>query len=150
MRMPLEILLINGPNLNMLGVRQPNVYGRRSLKDLEILCEREARSLGLSIDFRQSNAEGELVSWIQGARGTADGIILNAGALTHSSIALLDALGSVEVPTVEVHMSNIHRREQFREKSYVSVFAAGMVCGLGSYSYVLGLKAIHNILNSRQ
>jgi len=148
--MPLEILLINGPNLNMLGVRQPEVYGSSSLKDLELLCEREARSLGLSIDFRQSNAEGELVSWIQGARGSADGIMLNAGALTHSSIALLDALASADVPAVEIHMSNIHRREEFREKSYVSLFAAGMVCGLGSYSYVLGLRAIHSILISRQ
>tara|TARA_A100001037_G_scaffold305940_1_gene348157 strand:+ start:797 stop:1246 length:450 start_codon:yes stop_codon:yes gene_type:complete len=148
MRKQLQILLINGPNLNMLGVRQPEVYGRSSLKDLERICESEGRSLGLSIDFRQSNAEGELVSWIQGARGAMDGIILNAGALTHSSVALLDALGSAEVPTVEVHMTNIHQREDFRENSYVSVFAKGMVCGLGTYSYVLGLRAIHSILNS--
>lgn len=148
--MPFEILIINGPNLNMLGARQPEVYGHRSLKDLEIICESEARFLGLLIDFRQSNTEGDLVSWIQGARGSVDGIMLNAGALTHSSVALLDALESAEVPAVEIHMSNIHRREEFREKSYVSLFAAGMVCGLGVYSYVLGLRAIHNILISRQ
>ena len=148
--MPLEILLINGPNLNMLGVRQPEVYGHSSLADLENLCKREARSLGVAIDFRQSNAEADLVSWIQGSRGSVDGIMLNAGALTHSSVALFDALASAEVPAVEIHMSNIHGREKFREKSYVSLFAEGMVCGFGSYSYVLGMRAIHSILVSRQ
>jgi len=147
---PLEILIINGPNLNMLGVRQPEIYGHSSLKDVKILCEKEARALGLVVDFRQSNLEGELVGWIQDAQDSVNGLLLNAGGLTHSSIAVFDALASVQVPTVEIHMSNIHRREKFREISYVSLFATGMVCGFGSYSYVLGLRAIYNILISRQ
>ena len=148
--MSFEILIINGPNLNMLGVRQPEIYGHSSLKDVKILCEKEARTLGLLVDFRQSNLEGELVGWIQDAQASVNGLLLNAGALTHSSIAVFDALASVQLPTVEIHMSNIHRREKFREMSYVSLFANGMVCGFGSYSYVLGLRAIYNILISRQ
>lgn len=147
--MSLEILVINGPNLNMLGVRQPEIYGRGSLKDVKILCEKEARTLGFSVDFRQSNMEGELVGWIQEAQTSVNGLVLNAGALTHSSIAVFDALASVQVPAVEIHMSNIHCRENFREMSYVSLFATGMVCGFGSYSYVLGLRAIYKILISR-
>ena len=148
--MPLQILIINGPNLNMLGVRQPTIYGHSSLKDVKLLCEKEARALGLLVDFRQSNLEGELVGWIQDAQASVNGLLLNAGALTHSSIAVFDALASVQIPAVEIHMSNIHRREKFREISYVSLFATGMVCGFGSYSYVLGLRAIYNILTSRQ
>ena len=148
--MSLEVLIINGPNLNMLGVRQPGIYGHSSLKDVKILCEKEARALGLLVDFRQSNLEGELVGWIQDAQASVNGLLLNAGAFTHSSIAVFDALSSVQVPAVEIHMSNIHRREKFREMSYVSLFATGMVCGFGSYSYVLGLRAIYNILTSRQ
>mgnify|MGYP001165481491 FL=1 len=148
--MSFEILIINGPNLNMLGVRQPKIYGHSSLKDVKLLCEKEARALGLLVDFRQSNLEGELVGWIQDAQASVNGLLLNAGALTHSSIAVFDALASVQIPAVELHMSNIHRREKFREMSYVSLFATGMVCGFGSYSYVLGLRAIYNILISGQ
>ena len=134
----------------MLGVRQPEIYGHNSLKDVKVLCEKEAQVLGLLVDFRQSNVEGELVEWIQNAQASVNGLLLNAGALTHSSIAVFDALASAQVPTVEIHMSNIHRREKFRAMSYVSLFATGMVCGFGSYSYVLGLRAIYNILVSRQ
>ena len=148
--MSMEILIINGPNLNMLGARQPEIYGHQSLKDVKILCEKEAGALGALVDFRQSNLESELVGWIQDAKASVNGLLLNAGGLTHSSIAVLDALASVQVPTVEIHMSNIHRREKFREMSYVSLFATGMICGFGSYSYVLGLRAIYNILTSRQ
>jgi 3-dehydroquinate dehydratase-2 len=148
--MSFEILIVNGPNLNMLGARQPEIYGRSSLNDVKTLCENEASVLGLSVDFRQSNLEGELVGWIQDAQASVNGLLLNAGALTHSSIAVFDALASVQIPAVEIHMSNIHRREKFREMSYVSLFAAGMVCGFGSYSYVLGLRAIYNILISRE
>tara|TARA_B100001123_G_C15106097_1_gene945555 strand:+ start:494 stop:943 length:450 start_codon:yes stop_codon:yes gene_type:complete len=148
--MALEVLIINGPNLNMLGIRQPDIYGRDFLGDVKLLCEAEADQLGLSVDFRQTNEEGELVGWIQDARGEFDGLLLNAGALTHSSIAALDALGAAEIPTVEVHMSNIHRREAFREVSYISLFATGMVCGFGSFSYILGLRAIRDILSSHQ
>jgi len=146
----MEILIINGPNLNMLGARQPEIYGHQSLKDVKILCEKEAGALGALVDFRQSNLESELVGWIQDAKASVNGLLLNAGGLTHSSIAVLDALASVQVPTVEIHMSNIHRREKFREMSYVSLFATGMICGFGSYSYVLGLRAIYNILISRK
>ena len=148
--MSMEILIINGPNLNMLGARQPEIYGHQSLKDVKILCEKEAGALGALVDFRQSNLESELVGWIQDAKASVNGLLLNAGGLTHSSIAVLDALASVQVPTVEIHMSNIHRREKFREMSYVSLFATGMICGFGSYSYVLGLRAIYNILISRK
>ena len=148
--MSLKVLVVSGPNLNMLGIRQPEVYGKNSLLDIGRLCEQEAKLLDLAIDFRQSNSEGELVEWIQGSREVFDGLVLNAGALTHSSIAIIDAIGSVRIPTVEVHMSNIHRREGFRERSYVSLSATGMVCGFGSYSYILGLRAIRNILGSQQ
>ncbi len=148
--MSLKILVVNGPNLNMLGLRQPEVYGRSSLQYVQRLCEQEAELLGLSIDFCQSNCEGQLVEWIQGTRDSADGLLLNAGALTHSSIAILDAIVAGRIPTVEVHMSNIHQREKFREASYVSLSATAMVCGFGSYSYILGLRAIRNILISHQ
>ena len=148
--MSLKVLVVSGPNLNMLGLRQPEVYGHSSLGDIERVCEKEAELLDLSLDFRQSNLEGDLVEWIQGSRELVDGLVLNAGALTHTSVAILDAIVSVSIPTVEVHMSNIHRREKFRESSYVSLSAIGMVCGFGSYSYVLGLRAIRNILVSRQ
>ncbi|MBL29592.1 MAG: type II 3-dehydroquinate dehydratase [Rhodospirillaceae bacterium] len=140
------ILVLNGPNLNMLGVRQPEIYGRESLDDVRRLCEAHAERLGLTVDFRQSNIEGELVTWIQQARGSADGILLNAGALTHTSVAILDALLASEVPAVEVHLSNIHQREAFRRHSYVALAARGMICGFGVHGYVLALDAVAGIL----
>lgn len=144
MRIP--VLILNGPNLNMLGIRQPEVYGRETLEDIECLCREHGARLGLEVDFRQSNHEGDLVTWVQQARGTQAGVIVNAGAYTHTSIALLDALLSVDLPVVEVHLSNIHRREEFRHHSYVSQAARGMICGFGSHGYVLALDALHRLL----
>ncbi|OIQ95105.1 3-dehydroquinate dehydratase [mine drainage metagenome] len=140
------ILILNGPNLNMLGTRQPEVYGRETLADIEALCRRHGAGLGLAVDIRQSNHEGQLVDWIQEARGAKAGIILNAGAYTHTSVAILDALLASELPVVEVHLSNIHQREPFRHHSYVSKAARGMICGFGSHGYVLALDAIARIV----
>jgi 3-dehydroquinate dehydratase-2 len=140
------VLVVNGPNLNMLGTRQPELYGHETLADVESLCVARAQSLGLKVDFRQSNHEGELVDWIQDAKGKAAGIIINAGAYTHTSVAIMDALLSVQLPTIEVHLSNIHQREDFRHLSYVSKAAKGMICGLGSQGYVLALDALAKLI----
>ncbi len=142
------ILVLNGPNLNLLGVREPATYGRETLADIEEACLEHAASLSMSVDFRQSNHEGQLVDWIQEARGSADGIILNAGAYTHTSIALLDALKAAELPVIEVHLSNIHRREAFRHVSYVSAVAQGVICGFGGHGYVLALDAMARLLDA--
>lgn len=140
-----KILVLNGPNLNMLGTRQPEIYGRETLADIEALVCRHADQIGLTADFRQSNHEGQLIDWIQQARGTCVGIILNAGAYTHTSIAILDALLTAELPVIEVHLSNIHLREPFRHHSYVSKAAKGMICGFGSHGYILALDAIKRL-----
>jgi 3-dehydroquinate dehydratase II len=136
------ILVLNGPNLNLLGVREPETYGHDTLADIEEACLERAAVLDLSVDFRQSNHEGQLVDWIQEARESADGIILNAGALTHTSIAILDALKASELPVIEVHLSNIFRRESFRHHSYVSEAAQGVICGFGAQGYLLALEAM--------
>lgn len=146
--MTLKVLVLNGPNLNMLGIREPVIYGSETLSDIEAICQREGKSLSMLVNCRQSNEEGELVSWIHGARDNTHGLLINGGAYTHTSVALLDALSAVEIPTIEVHMSNIHRREKFRHHSYISFAARGMICGLGSYGYVSGLRAIHHILTT--
>jgi len=143
------VLIVNGPNLNMLGTRQPELYGRETLADIESLCVEHAKSLGIEVDFRQSNHEGDLIDWIQAAKGTAAGIVINAGAYTHSSVAILDALLSVQLPAIEVHLSNIHQREEFRHHSFVSKAAKGMICGLGSHGYVLALEALANLIGSK-
>jgi 3-dehydroquinate dehydratase-2 len=140
------ISILNGPNLNMLGTRQPELYGRESLGDIESLCRAHSVRLGLDVEFRQSNAEGDLVTWIQQCRGRIAGIILNAGAYTHTSVAILDALLAAEVPTVEVHLSNIHQRDSFRHHSYVAKAAKGMICGFGSHGYVLALEALARLI----
>jgi 3-dehydroquinate dehydratase II len=140
------ILILNGPNLNLLGVREPATYGRETLADIEEACLEQAAELDLSVDFRQSNHEGQLVDWIQEARENADGIILNAGAYTHTSIAVLDALKAAELPVIEVHLSNIYRRETFRHTSYVSAAAHGVICGFGGHGYVLALAAMARIV----
>jgi len=140
------VFVLNGPNLNLLGVREPSIYGRDTLGDVEERCTARAAALGLEIDFRQSNHEGQLVDWIQEARESADGIILNAGALTHTSIALLDALSAADLPIIEVHLSNIFRRESFRHHSYVSLAANGVICGLGAQGYELALDAIARLV----
>ncbi|WP_284944919.1 type II 3-dehydroquinate dehydratase [Acidisoma cladoniae] len=145
MTLPL-IAVFNGPNLNMLGLRQPTIYGSATLDDVEQLCAEAAEGLGLAIDFRQTNSEGELISWVQECRGRASGIVINPAGLSHTSISLMDALLSVELPVVEVHISNIHRREQFRHLSYVSTMATGVLCGFGTHGYALALTAMARIL----
>ncbi|MBL8630668.1 MAG: type II 3-dehydroquinate dehydratase [Rhodospirillaceae bacterium] len=143
-----KILVLNGPNLNMLGTREPEIYGHTTLDDIKRLVEARASTLKLDADFRQSNNEGELVSAIQSARGHFDGIIINAAAYTHTSVAILDALLACSVPVVEVHLSNIYRREEFRHHSYVSRAATGVICGFGAEGYELALDAISNLLNA--
>jgi 3-dehydroquinate dehydratase-2 len=135
------VLILNGPNLNLLGTREPGIYGAETLADIEKTAKDHAAKLGLAVDFRQSNLEGELVTWIQKARGTAAALILNAGAYTHTSIAILDALRSADIPVIEVHLSNIFRREDYRKHSYVSEAATGIISGFGSHGYVLALEA---------
>ncbi|HVA13332.1 MAG TPA: type II 3-dehydroquinate dehydratase [Stellaceae bacterium] len=142
------ILVLNGPNLNLLGVREPKTYGSETLADIEESCLERAAALDLSLDFRQSNHEGQLVDWIQEARESADGIVLNAGAYTHTSIAILDALRACELPIVEVHLSNIFAREPYRHHSYVSSVARGVICGFGAQSYLLALDAIAYVLEA--
>ena len=140
------IYILNGPNLNMLGTREPAIYGKATLADIEKATAARAKSLGLSTIFRQSNHEGELVSWIQEAREKASGIILNAGALTHTSIAIMDALIAAEKPVIEVHLTNIFKREAFRHHSYVSFAATGVICGLGPKGYDFALDALADIV----
>jgi 3-dehydroquinate dehydratase II len=142
------VFVLNGPNLNLLGVREPALYGRETLGEIEVRCRARAAALALQIDFRQTNHEGELVDWIHEARQSAHGIVLNAGALTHTSIAVLDALSAVGLPTIEVHLSNIFRRERFRHHSYVSLAASGVICGLGAYGYELALDAITKLIEN--
>lgn len=140
------IAVFNGPNMNMLGLRQPEMYGRATLDDVEMLCAETAEQLGLAIDFRQTNGEGELVSWVQEMRGRAAGIILNPAGYTTTSIALMDALLASELPVIEVHVSNIHRREEFRHNSYVSKVAVGVIAGLGIGGYALALQAMAELV----
>ncbi|MBC7135023.1 MAG: type II 3-dehydroquinate dehydratase [Oceanibaculum nanhaiense] len=139
-------MILNGPNLNMLGVREPAIYGRETLGDIEDACRAMAEDIDLGIDFRQSNHEGELVSWIHEARDSADGIIINAGAYTHTSVAILDALTLAELPVIEVHLSNIYKRESFRHHSYISPVARGVLCGFGGQGYVLAMQAMARII----
>lgn len=144
-----KVLVLNGPNLNLLGAREPEIYGRETLADIEAACRKRAKPLGLALDFRQTNAEAELIDWIQGARGKAAAIVINAAAYTHSSIAILDALAACDLPVVEVHLSNIFRREPFRHHSYVSRAASGVICGFGGFGYVLALEAIARQLEAK-
>ena len=141
------IYVLNGPNLNMLGTREPAVYGTETLADLKVRCDAAASTCGHTVEFRQSNVEGELVTWIQEARGAASGIILNAGAYTHTSVAILDALQAAELPVVEVHLSNIFKREAFRHHSYVSAAANGVICGLGGKGYSLAIEAMADLIS---
>ncbi len=143
--MTTQILVLNGPNLNLLGRREPQIYGRETLADIEAVCRRRAEALGLGLDWRQSNAEGQLVDWIQQADGRFAAIIINAGAYTHTSIAILDALLASGLPVFEVHLSNIFRREDFRHVSYVSKAAVGVICGLGPLGYELAIEAAAKI-----
>jgi 3-dehydroquinate dehydratase-2 len=141
------VLVLNGPNLNMLGKRQPKIYGRETLADVEKACRAEAARLGLAVEFAQSNHEGVLVDLIQAAREKNSAIVINAGAYTHTSVALLDALNAVELPTIEVHISNIYKRESFRHHSYISAAAVGVIAGLGIQGYLVALQALARRLN---
>lgn len=137
-----RVLVLNGPNLNMLGTREPQTYGTTTLVDVESMCVSEGKKLGLEVVCRQSNREGELCDWIQQALGDFDGIIINAGGYSHTSVAIPDAIRAVGLPTVEVHISNIYAREAFRHHSYISAAAVGVICGLGPAGYRLALSAL--------
>ena len=137
----MKVLFLNGPNLNLLGTREPEVYGRLTLPDIEAQVRTRAAELKLEVDFRQSNIEGELVNWIQDAKGKFQVIVVNAAAYTHTSVALRDAISAVGVPTIEIHLSNVHAREEFRHKSLIACVCRGQICGFGSKSYILGLEA---------
>jgi 3-dehydroquinate dehydratase-2 len=137
----MKILFLNGPNLNLLGQREPEVYGRTTLKDIEAKVRERAAQFKVDIDFRQSNIEGELVIWVQEARGRADVIVLNAAAYTHTSVALRDAIAAVGIPTIEIHLSNIHAREEFRHTSLIAPVCKGQIAGFGANSYVLAVEA---------
>lgn len=137
----MKILFLNGPNLNLLGTREPSVYGKDTLADIEAKVRERAGQLRATVEFRQSNLEGELVTWIQEARGKFDAIVINAAAYTHTSVALRDAISAVAIPTIEIHLSNIHAREEFRHKSLIAPVCRGQICGFGPKSYVLGLEA---------
>ena len=141
-----EVLVLNGPNLNMLGVREPSIYGHETLADIESMCLERAASLGLAVDFRQSNFEGELVGMIQQARDRAAGIVINPAGYTHTSVAIHDALKLSDLPVIEVHVSNPHQRESFRHVSYVTAVARGTIAGFGSHGYVLALDAMAQLL----
>jgi 3-dehydroquinate dehydratase II len=143
----MKILFLNGPNLNLLGQRQPDVYGRVTLPDIEARVRQRAAELKVEIDFRQSNLEGELVGWIQEAKSRFDAIVLNAAAYTHTSVALRDAISAVGVPTIEIHLSNIHAREEFRHKSLIAPVCRGQISGFGWFSYILALEASVNVIN---
>ena len=137
----MKILFLNGPNLNLLGQREPSVYGSDTLASIETLVRERAAELKVTVDFRQSNLEGELVTWIQSAKGAFDVIVLNAAAYTHTSIALRDAIAAVAIPTIEIHLSNVHAREEFRHRSVIAPVCRGQICGFGARSYLLGLEA---------
>jgi 3-dehydroquinate dehydratase II len=140
--MTFSILILNGPNLNLLGTRQPEVYGHTTLSDIADLCRAKAAALNVALDFEQSNHEGKLIDLIHAARGTHHGIIINAGAYTHTSIAIMDALKSVALPVIELHLSNIHARESFRHRSYIAPIAIGQICGFGAAGYPLAMEAL--------
>jgi len=146
--MTVTVLVLNGPNLNLLGSREPAVYGSETLADIEAACQKRAKALGLGVEFRQSNSEGELVDWIQQAGGAYAGLIVNAGAYTHTSVAVLDALLACDAPVVEVHLSNIFQRDEFRHQSYVSKAASGVICGFGGLGYELALEALARTLGT--
>lgn len=139
------IFVLNGPNLNMLGKREPGIYGGKTLKDIETDCITAGNDLGFDVEFRQSNHEGVLVDWLHEAGERAIGVAINAGAYTHTSVALHDAIRAITVPVIEVHISNVHAREEFRHKSMIAPAAKGVICGFGPYSYIMALSALKNI-----
>ncbi|MEE2998231.1 MAG: type II 3-dehydroquinate dehydratase [Pseudomonadota bacterium] len=146
----LRFHIINGPNLNLLGNREPEIYGHASLEESRADCQTHASNVGVEIDFRQSNNEAEIIDWIHSSRETADGIIINPAAFTHTSIAILDALVLTELPVVEIHISNILRRESFRQNSYISLGAVGIISGFGPHGYVLAIDAMMNLTGAKK
>ncbi len=144
------ILIINGPNLNLLGTREPHIYGSTTLPEVEAMCQARAKALGIDVVCRQSNHEGQIVDWIQDAIHSADGIIINAGAYTHTSVAILDALKNVKAPIIELHISIPHQREAFRHHSYITPAATAMICGLGVAGYPLALDAMAGLIAARK
>jgi 3-dehydroquinate dehydratase II len=146
----MRFLILNGPNLQLLGTREPGVYGATTLDELKEQLEAVARELGATIDFRQSNHEGELVDWIGQARSRFDGIVINPAAYTHTSVAIRDALAAVELPAIEVHLSNIHAREKFRHKSLSAPVCVAQICGLGPAGYEWAVRALHRLLQERR
>jgi 3-dehydroquinate dehydratase-2 len=145
----ITVHVLNGPNLNLLGQREPTIYGSLTLAEIERRVREKARTLDASITFRQSNHEGQLVDWIQEAGAQGAGVVINAGAYTHTSIALRDAIAGSGAPTIEIHLSNVHAREGFRHRSLIAPVSIGVICGFGPTSYLLGLEAIHNVLVER-
>ena len=145
----MKVLFLNGPNLNLLGTREPEVYGRLTLADIEAAVRERANQLKVEVTFRQSNQEGELVAWIQETKGKFDVLVINAAAYTHTSVALRDAISAVGVPAIEIHLSNIHAREEFRHKSLIAAVCQGQICGFGAKSYILGLEAAIHVKASK-
>jgi 3-dehydroquinate dehydratase-2 len=145
----MKIVFLNGPNLNLLGQREPEIYGKSTLADIEAQVRERGQKLGAEVEFRQSNIEGELVSWIQQAKGKFDVIVLNAAAYTHTSIALRDAIVASGIPTIEIHLSNVHAREEFRHKSLIAPVCSGQIIGFGANSYVLAVEAAFNVKVAR-
>jgi 3-dehydroquinate dehydratase-2 len=141
----MKILFLNGPNLNLLGQREPEVYGRTTLADIEAMVRQRARELGVEVDFRQTNLEGELVTWIQKARGEFEVVVLNAAAYTHTSLAVRDAIAAAGLPVIEIHLSNVHAREEFRHRSLIAPVCVGQITGFGPFSYVLAVDAAINV-----
>ena len=145
-----KILVINGPNLNLLGKREIEIYGKTSLKSIENTTREFAKNNSLKVEFKQSNEESEIINWIQDCmKNSYNGLLINAGAYTHTSIAIFDALKAIKIPIIEIHLSNIHKREEFRKKSFISEVANGVIFGFGSYSYILAIMAIKNLLENK-
>ena len=145
-----RIVILNGANLNLLGVRQPDIYGRETLKDIENMCRKTAKAAGFELDFKQSNHEGDLIDWVQDARTQAAGLILNPAGFTHTSVALMDAVLACDMPVIEVHLSNIYQRESFRQHSYISAAARAVISGLGGLGYKLAVDAMVEIVNQER
>ena len=143
-----KILIINGPNLNLLGEREQSQYGSTTFDELKKICQKKSEDLGVNLDFKQSNIEGEIVNNIQEARNAYDGIIINAAGFTHTSVAIRDALSIFKKPVIELHISNIYKREEFRHKSLISGVVSGIICGLGVNGYILAINAMHDLLNN--
>lgn len=141
-----SILVINGPNLNQLGQREPHIYGHTTLDEIKTATVARGNTHGLDVDFRQSNSEAEIIGWIQTARGKTQGLIINGAGLTHTSVAIMDALLAVDQPVIEVHLSNLFRREEFRHHSFISRAATGMICGLGAQGYMIAVDAIAELI----